>query len=275
MLFPFDARTQGLLGRRALLTGATSPLGAEIARVLAAHGCALVLVAPRAHPLHALAGDLRRQHGVEVDAVAMNLATESAPRLLHRRMNRRRKPVDILANSAGLALWGSFLHMPWERERRLLQHDVLNVVHLTRLFAGDMMARGFGRILQVASVAAFQPTPLHPTDAAAKSFVLNFSEALHHELSGTGVTCTALCPAIMARESFHRTGEASEGLYRQLLVRQGPEMARLAIEAMLAGRPTVGPECLDRLSAATHTRACRPAIDRGGEAQRQAQPLEA
>src|SRR5687768_3002085 len=106
MAVPDAAAGGKLLGRRALLTGATSPLGAELARVLAAQGCALVLVAPRADPLHALAGDLRREHGVEVDAVAMNLATESAPRSLHRRLSRRRKPVDILVNGAGFGIWG-------------------------------------------------------------------------------------------------------------------------------------------------------------------------
>jgi uncharacterized protein len=245
---PRDAgEARALCSRRALLTGASSAMGGELARVLASQGCALVLVARRAEPLHALARRLRRRHGVEVDVVAMNLATEGAPRSLHRRLKKRGKPVDILVNNASFGVWGSFLDIPWERERGMLQVDVVTAVHLTRLFASDMMARGFGRILQVASVAPFQPTPLQATCAAAKSFVLNFSEAVHRELSGTGVTCTALCPGTVAAQWLEAAGHSS--LYRRLLVMQGPAMARLGVEAMLAGRPSVAPDRLDSLAA--------------------------
>jgi uncharacterized protein len=238
-----------LSGRRALVTGASSGLGAEFARVLAAEGCALVLVARRAERLRALARDLTKAHGVAVDVVALDLAAENAAQTLHARLKKRRKPVDILVNNAGLGVWGPFLEIPWERERSMLQLDIVTVVHLTKLFSQDMVARGFGRILQVASVAAYQPTPLYATYAAAKSFVLNFSEAVHHELSGTGVTCTALSPGITATEFFDVAGQSGESLYHRLLVMQGPEVARVGVEAMKAGRPSVVAGRLNTLAA--------------------------
>jgi uncharacterized protein len=264
MAVPDAGEARELAFRRALLTGASSAMGAELARVLAGRGCNLVLVARRAEPLRPLARRLRRRHGVEVDVVALNLATEGAPRSLHRRLKKRGKPVDILVNSASFGVWGSFLDIPWERERGMLQLDVVSAVHLTRLFASDMMARGFGRILQVASVAPFQPTPLHATYAAARSFVLSFSEAVHRELSGTGVTCTALCPGTVAAQWLEGAGQSSQGLYRRLLVMQGPAMARLGVEAMLAGRPTVAPDRLDSLAAAPRTAQELPEPRPGG-----------
>ena len=108
-----DGNSADLSGRRALVTGASSGLGAEFARVLAAEGCALVLVARRADRLRALARELTAAHRVAIDVVALDLAQEGAPQTLHARLKKRRKPVDILVNNAGLGVWGPFLEIPW------------------------------------------------------------------------------------------------------------------------------------------------------------------
>jgi short-subunit dehydrogenase len=141
-----------LRGRRALVTGASSGLGADFARVLAEQGCHLVLVARRADRLEALAKELRERHGVQVESLAMSLSEPEAAAALHQRMSARGVEIDVLVNNAGFGVFGEFLSVPWEREREMLQLDVLAVVQLTKLFGAEMVKRGRGWILQVASI---------------------------------------------------------------------------------------------------------------------------
>ncbi|MBI4705117.1 MAG: SDR family oxidoreductase [Deltaproteobacteria bacterium] len=242
------ATSAEVAGRWALVTGASSGLGVDFARELARRGCHLVLVARREERLRAVADELRREHGVAVEVVAIDLAERAAPETLHRRVGELGYAVDVLVNNAGLGVYGRFLNVPPERSQQILDVDVAALVLLTRLFAGDMVERGFGRILQVSSIGAFQPTPTYACYAAAKSFVLHFGEALHRELRGTGVSCTVICPGVSATEFFATAGQ-ERTLYQRLYMMPSAAVARAGIEAMLAGRAVVIPGFANRLNA--------------------------
>jgi short-subunit dehydrogenase len=236
--------TTMLKGRRALVTGASSGLGVDFARQLAGQGCNLVLVARREELLRAVQEELKGRYGVEVDVIMMDLATPDAPQQLYDHLAQADKPVDVLVNNAGFGLYGAFTEIPWERERQMLDLDIVTVVHLTKLFVPDMVARDFGFVLLVASIGAYQPSPLYASYSAAKSFVLNFGEALSYELRRTRVRCTVLSPGITATEFLKVSGQRPTR-YQQLVRMSSADVARAGIRAMLKGRPSVVPGWLN------------------------------
>jgi len=237
-----------LRGRRALVTGASSGLGADFARELAGHGCHLVLVARRVDRLEALAKELRERHGVEVEPLAMSLSEPDAAAALHQRLSARALEVDVLVNNAGFGVFGEFLSVPWEREREMLQLDVLAVVQLTKLFGADMLRRGRGWILQVASIGAYQPSPSYATYSAAKAFVLSFGEALAFELRRAGVKVTVVSPGVTRTEFLQVSGQKPT-LYQRLAMMESPAVARAGIRALLRGKPSTVPGLVNKIPA--------------------------
>lgn len=231
-------KTDMLHGKTALITGASSGMGADFARQLAALGCNLILTARRAERLEALKAEIVAAQGVSVDCVALDLAEPDAPRRLYEQLRNSGQQVDVLVNNAGHGLYGQVWNQPWEQLHSMLEVDVIALTHLTRLFVADMVARRFGYILQVASIGAFQPTPIYAAYAAAKSYVLNFSEALHYELRRTGVSCTALCPGTTRTEFFAAAGQQVTA-YQQAVMMDSAEVARIGIKAMLRKRSCV------------------------------------
>jgi short-subunit dehydrogenase len=229
-----------LRGKTALITGASSGLGADFARQLAAMGCRVVLVARRAEKLQALRIEIFERHAVAVDAVAMDLCAADAPQKLYDQLTAQGIAVDVLINNAGYAVYGEFHHMEWERCRQMLELDVVALSHLTRLFAADMARRQFGYILLVASTGAFQPTPLYAAYAAAKSYVLYFGEALHHELRPSGVGVTVLCPGVTRTEFFDVAGQEMTA-FQRMTAMNSADVARIGIRSMLAKRSCVVP----------------------------------
>lgn len=183
-------RNDVLLGRRALVTGASSGLGADFARELAGRGCHLVLVARRVDRLSSLRQELAA-HGVGIDVIGMDLAAAEAPLTLYRRVQDLGEPVDVLINNAGYAIWGEFLATPWERERNMLELDVLTLVGLTKLFLGDMVARGFGFVLQVAPSGPISRRP--PTRPTPPPRPLSSISAKPSTTSCGGQGCGAPC----------------------------------------------------------------------------------
>jgi len=181
-----------------LVTGASSGIGEALARCAAAEGCALVLVARSVDKLQALAQQLVAEHGVSVRVLPADLGQPGAAAALAAELRRRRIAVDVLVNNAGILENAPFVKTPAERHQALID---LNVSALTALLAEllpPMVKRGHGRVLNVASIAAFQPVPTLATYAATKAFVLSLTESLAEELAGSGVTITALCPGITA-----------------------------------------------------------------------------
>jgi short-subunit dehydrogenase len=234
--------------RWALVTGASSGLGADFARELAARGAHVVLVARREERLKQLAAELEGRHGVRTRVVAMDLGRPEAARELHERTQADGIAVDVLVNNAGFGIFGPFLEIPWERERQMLELDVLALVELTKRFAADMVQRRFGHVLQVASIGAYQPSPTYASYSAAKSFVLSFGEALAWELRGTGVRVTVVSPGVTETEFLEVSGQRRT-LYQRLTMMQSPAVARAGVRAMLQGRTSVVPGIGNALSA--------------------------
>ncbi len=195
----------------ALITGASAGLGREYARRFAADGHDLVLVARRRERLDALADELRREHRIEVRVIAEDLAEPGAPGRIEAELAHAGVELEALVNNAGFGAFGPALDQPLERQLAMIQVNVAALVALTRRLVPGMVERGRGRVLNVGSVAAFQPGPGHAVYYATKAFVLSFSEALAHELSGTGVTVTVTSPGSTRTEFQEVAGKPSRG----------------------------------------------------------------
>lgn len=236
-----------LQGKTALVTGASSGLGVDFARHLAARGCNLILVARRENQLRVVQEEIGQRYGVEVQIIPMDLAAESAPQALYDQIKAEGKQVDVLINNAGYGLYGQFTEIEWEREKNMLELDIITLMHLTKLCVKDMVVRNFGFILLVSSIGAYQPSPLYASYSAAKSFVLNFGEALNYELRKTNVRCTVVSPGITATEFLKVSGQQAS-LYQRLAMMKSEDVTRIGIESMLKGRPGVVPGRLNAIS---------------------------
>ncbi len=227
-----------LKGMRAIVTGASSGIGEQLARQLAARGVNLVITARRTDRLDALATDLRARHAVEVDVVSLDLGRPDAPAELFARTEGAGKAVDILLNNAGFGTQDAFVEIPWERVREQLQLNVVSLTELTQLFAKAMLARGRGWVLNVASIGAYMPVPDYATYAAGKAYVRNFTEALAHELRGTPVRVCCLCPGGTATEFMAVSGQELPSALKVTLM--SPERcARIGLDALFAGRRNI------------------------------------
>lgn len=235
-------------GQTALVTGASSGLGADFARELARRGCHLVLVARREEALQRLAEELTERHGARATVLALDLGQPQAPQRLHDALSERGIQVDVLVNNAGFGIHGAFLEIPFERERQMLELDIIALVHLTKLFAADMVRRGHGYLLQVSSIGAYQPSPTYASYSAAKRFVLDFGVAINHELRGTGVSCTVVAPGVTATEFLQVAGQRPT-LYQRLVMMKSPDVARIGIDRMLGRRRTVVTGALNTATA--------------------------
>jgi short-subunit dehydrogenase len=237
--------------KTALITGASSGVGSELARIHAAAGGDLVLVARRQDRLEALRteiSNLRSQiSSPTVHVIVKDLSDPNAPQQLYDEVKARNIRVDYLINNAGFGYRGLFHQQDWSRNAEMIQVNVVALAAMTRLFVPDMIARGSGRVLNVASLAGFVAGPLHAVYFATKAFVLSFSEAIANELHGTGVTVTALCPG-PTRTEF--TGYADmEGVPGFKRAAPARKVAQAGYDAMLKGKTLVVPGLLNKLTA--------------------------
>ena len=180
--------------RTVCVTGASSGIGLELAKVFAQHGHPIVLLARNAEKLEQLALELRSRANVRADVIATDLRQASAPAHIAEELRRRDLTVDILVNNAGFGLRGSYAELDLQQQLDMIQVNITAVAHLTRLLLPGMIQRNVGGVMNVASTAAFQAGPHMAIYYATKAFVLSFTEALHEELSGTNLRVTCLCP---------------------------------------------------------------------------------
>jgi short-subunit dehydrogenase len=220
--------------KTALVTGAASGLGYELAQLLAKDGCKLILVDIDAENLEEAKQNLMQDFKVEVITLAKDL---SLPNIAQNIMDDIKNiPIDILINNAGFGLYGSFSETDWERESAMLHVHILTTTHLTKLVLEGMVARGSGRILNMSSLAAFQPGPLMSIYYASKGYMLSFSEAIANELKGTGVTVTALCPG-PTKTAFQETvSEDAKDNKITFNMANAKEVALYGYKAMLKGK---------------------------------------
>jgi len=230
-------------------TGASSGIGAAIARVLAAGGRGVTLTARRKDRLEELAQELSERHGVHADTVACDVSNTAARGRMVQTVEQRGRVVEILINNAGFGSAGRFQDLDPEDEIRMVRTNVEAVVDLCGRYVPEMIDRGGGGILNVASTAAFQPIPRQSTYAATKAFVLSFTEALHQDLRGTGVTATALCPGPTKTEFAEVAGIDENLMEVPGLVYSAEQMARAGVSALERGRRTVVPGPTNRIGA--------------------------
>ncbi|HEY2389026.1 MAG TPA: SDR family oxidoreductase [Candidatus Binatia bacterium] len=233
----------------ALITGASSGIGAEFARQLGRQGKELVLVARRADRLEALGAEITQSGGARCHVIAKDLAQLEAPEQLFAETSKRGLEVDWLVNNAGFGTAGRFVDLPLAKEREEILLNVHCLVALSRVYAPAMVARRRGMIVNVGSIGSFVPTPYMATYAATKAFVLSFSEALATELASTGVGVLALCPGATKTE-FQDVAGVSE---------QVPEFTYMSAEAVVgqaiaaanAGKRTLIPGWMNKTLAVT------------------------
>lgn len=220
----------------ALITGASAGLGFEFAHLFARDGYNLVLVARSGPKLAELADALRQQHGTQVKTIPLDLGLPQASQTLFEETQHAGVHIDILVNNAGYGMSGEFATIALEESYGQIQLNVMALTLLTRLYVGPMLERRRGRIMNVASTAAFQPGPLMAVYYATKAYVLSFSEALADELRHTSVQVTCFCPGATLTEFQKRAGTETSRLFKQLAPMDAKTVAADGYRALMAGK---------------------------------------
>jgi short-subunit dehydrogenase len=232
--------------KTALITGASSGIGAELARVHAEHGGDLVVVARRRERLEAMKTELEAAHGVTVHVLPKDLVQAEAPQQIYDEVRALGVTVDYLVNNAGFGYRGFFHKQEWATNEAMIKVNILALAALTRLFVPDMVAHHSGRILNLGSMAGFLPGPLHAVYYASKAFVISFSEALANELRHTGVTVTVLCPGPTTSE-FTRSAQMSDVNLTRMLA-SARQVAEAGYDAMLRGKTVMVPGLVNKIT---------------------------
>jgi short-subunit dehydrogenase len=234
----------------ALVTGASSGIGAAIAAELASRGYSLVLVARREERLLSLATELASEHAIEVEVIACDLGDELERDRLESELRERERAVEMLINNAGFGHQADFATSPRKRMVEMVRVNVEAVVDLTSRFLGPMVERRRGAVINIASLGAFQPLPGSATYGASKAFVLSFSEAIRTELRGSGVTVTAVCPGPV-RTEFMTTAEVPgvEDRTPGIVWTSAEDIARQAVDGAAHDKRVVVPGLLNRAGA--------------------------
>ncbi|NTV85220.1 MAG: SDR family NAD(P)-dependent oxidoreductase [Burkholderiaceae bacterium] len=221
----------------ALVTGASSGIGEALAGLFAAAGHDRVLGAHSADKLKALAATLAARHGVRVRVEPADLSAPGAAETLAARLKRAREPVDVLVNNAGVLAQGRFAAMDAASHQQIIDLNISGLTAMLSAFMPAMVARGAGRVLNVASIASFQPVPSLATYAASKAYVLSLTESLSEELRGSGVSITALCPGITATGMLDQVVGANPQVSRipGFLIGDVTDVARQGFDACMKG----------------------------------------
>jgi short-subunit dehydrogenase len=234
----------------ALITGASAGIGYELAKLFAADRFNLVLVARNEGRLRDFAEELRNAHGIEVIIVAKDLSSSTAPEEIFDALGST--PVSVLVNNAGFGSQGAFREEKFQLSLDMMRVNMDAVVQLTHLFLQPMLKRERGRILNVASTAAFQPGPFTSIYYATKAFVFSFSVALAEELTGTGITVTTLCPGFTRTEFHERAGFQRSSRWLRMMSAQ--DVARIGYQGLMKGKRIVIPGTMNKVTAAISRR---------------------
>jgi uncharacterized protein len=235
--------------KTALITGASGGIGLELAQLFARDGHDLFLVARNEERLRAVAGEIESAHHVKATVIAADLSRPDTPDAIL--AATRGVIVDALVNNAGFGLAGRFDKLDLRRQLEMVQVNVVALMHLTGLFLPAMVARGSGRILNVASTAGYLPGPFMSVYYATKAFALSFSEALANELAGTGITVTALCPGPTATGFAEAADMTKSRLFRLRKPMSSAVVAQKGYDAMKSGKPVVITGVMNRLMIAS------------------------
>lgn len=236
--------------KTALITGASSGIGKDFAKEFAKDGYDLVLVARNESAMKALGAELQAQFGTNVLVLPKDLSLPLAAQQVYTEVEAAGWTIDALVNNAGFGSFGFFAETDVAMEMEMLQVNILTLTSLTKAFLPGMIARQSGRILNVASTAAFQPGPLMAVYYASKAYVLSFTEALANELQGTGVTVTALCPG-PTRSGFQSKSKMERSKLVQNKIMDTQTVASVGYRALQRGKTISIPGFLNKLLAAS------------------------
>lgn len=235
--------------RYALITGASSGLGLALAEALARRGRHLILVARQRDALESIAYELTQRFGVEVLYRTCDLAEPLQLSGLLHELNQGGRQIDLLVNNAGIGSAGLYVQQPWGHEQELIELNILALARLCHEIGGAMAGRGEGQILNVASVAGFQPGGWMSNYYASKAYVLHFSEGLREELKRHGVKVSALCPGPVRTAFFRHARMAGEKLEGSPLLMSAEEVALYTVRALEKNRAIIIPGWRNRLAA--------------------------
>jgi short-subunit dehydrogenase len=229
-----------------LITGASSGIGLHLAREFARHQHRLVIVAPVQAELEQIAAELTRDFGVTVRPLAADLEEEGAAQEIFDRLSHDNTTIDILVNDAGHGQKGKFWEIPLERDLSIVRLNIEAVLRMTKLFLRPMIARRRGRILNVASIAGFEPGPLLAVYHASKAFVLSLSEALAEELQDTGVSLTTLCPGPTDTDFFPKADMMETRAFQKANLMPPQDVAEAGYKALMAGDRLIVPDAANK-----------------------------
>jgi uncharacterized protein len=231
----------------ALITGASNGIGLELAREFAKHRIDLVLVARSETKLKEIASDLTTRHGIHVLVIAADLSKPDAAQEIYRRILEEKLFIGYLVNNAGFGNYGRFSETSWKKEESMIALNITALTQLCKLFIQPMKENRRGRIMNVASVAAFLPGPLMAVYYATKAFVLSFSEALSNEVKEDGITVTALCPGPTA-SGFEDAADLNDSkLFKGKSLPGAQEVAQFGYTAMMKGKRVAVHGLMNRL----------------------------
>jgi uncharacterized protein len=256
---------------RALITGGSVGIGGALADVFAEHGHDLILVSRNREKLEARGTEIQQKYRVHVTCLPEDLSDPTAPKRLHDAVRERGLDVHYLVNNAGVGLYGKFSNTDLTAELKMIQLNLTSIVDLTKRFLPAMIERKSGRILNVASTAAFVPGPWMSVYYATKAFLLSFSEAIDYELKPNGITVTALCPGPTESEFKMRAGSQRSRLFQAFVMKAEP-VARVGYDAMMNGRAVAVPGIRNKLIPVTIRLVPRSMLARASH--RAARPVE-
>lgn len=218
-----------------LITGASFGIGLELAKIFASKKNNLILTARSKDNLEVIAKELKEKYNIEVEVIPKDLASPTAPNEIYEEIKRKNIFVDVLINNAGFGLYGEFKSNELQKELDMIQVNITSLTVLTKLFLPKMIENKNGKILNVASVAAFQPGPLMAIYYATKAYVLSFSEAIANELNNTGVTVSCLCPGPTITEFQNRAKLEASRLFKIVKPMTAKEVAEIGYDGLMSG----------------------------------------
>jgi short-subunit dehydrogenase len=228
-----------------LITGASSGIGYAFTKLFAKEKANLVITARNKDKLESIKNEIINDYDVKVHVLVKDLMLSGSSKDIYNELRQKNIDIDILVNNAGFGYYGDFIDTDLEKQVEMINLNVISLIELTRLFLPSMIKKKFGKILNVASIAGFQPIPGHGIYSATKAFVLNFSESIACELKGTGVAVTCLCPGLTDTNFFKNAGN-SYFVSKKSLLMDADTVAKIGLHALRKNKPVVISGCMNK-----------------------------